>query len=231
MIKYSKDEKEKIKLMEKQFEKLFRTIANKHKWKSRGWAFYKIENDFFFTGYTNSTLFLENKIEIYLYLMVKPFIIDEIFWEIFDLKENKKMSVGLRANGAFVIKGHYLLFAEEVCYNETEHLYENWEKIITENIKTMDDKIKRFLSEGWTLENFDKYKDTTSGVSGDEKLIEILLLIIKKEYTKAYEIVCNEIDEKRRSMYGGSKGDSYIYIKEYCENYLIKNNGVRANGI
>jgi hypothetical protein len=51
----------------------------------------------------------------------------------------------------------------------------------------------------------------------DKNLVEILLLIIENNYTKAHEMVCKRIREKSKSRYGGPKGDSYIYVKKYCE--------------
>ena len=225
MKKYTKitfDETNKIKLMNANFIKLSLKIIKNYEWKSRGWALYKIENKYFFTGqlHINPTLFLENSMEIYLYLQVKPFIIDEIFWKIFDIEENKKKPVGLRANGDFVIKGPYLLFGEKLDYNKIEHTEKNWEKVIIDSINIMDNRVKQFLSEEWAIEKFNEYEEKTSRTGQNKKLIEILLLILAKRYEDAYKIASIEINENRISRYGGRKGDAYDYIKEYCKNKM-----------
>ena len=34
---------------------------------------------------------------------VKPFIMDDIFWAVFHMKENSQQPIGLRADGAFTV--------------------------------------------------------------------------------------------------------------------------------
>jgi hypothetical protein len=164
-------------------------------------------------------LIFENYIKLNITLQVKPYIIDEVFWEIFELEENKKMPIGLRANGAFVMKGPFLLF-ENKDFKGIEPTEGNFSEIIIETIKTMNSSIEQFLNDEWRLDNFIEFINNNMDDRGDKKIMEMLLLIIKKEYKNAYEIVCNEINENRSSRYGNYKGDAYEYIKKYCKDKI-----------
>ena len=40
---------------------------------------------------------------------IKPFFIDDVFWDVFDISSNKNAPMSLRANGAFALRGIWLI--------------------------------------------------------------------------------------------------------------------------
>lgn len=78
--------KEKEKLIFKNIK----LLSKKQLWKFKSYFIFKVVNDFFYESnfYINSK---ENKISIW--LAFKPFSIDNVFWDITDLNNNKKKAI------------------------------------------------------------------------------------------------------------------------------------------
>lgn len=93
-------EKEKI------FFKAIKEVFKKKEWKFNSYFAFKSINDFLFNCdfFINPT---ENK--IWVNLGFKPMILDDIFWEITEMSENKKMPLSFRSNAAFDISSFQIL--------------------------------------------------------------------------------------------------------------------------
>ena len=80
------------------------------------------------------------------YLNVKPMYADDLWWDIFNLSENKKCSTSLRGIGAFSIHAAQLkeyAFLDE-CAEETneEELSEKWQNIFCLAVPDIEDFLR-----------------------------------------------------------------------------------------
>ena len=98
---------------EKALEKELRECIKKTGWRKFQSTIFKVESLYFFS----STFFicLDNRIN--LSLRVKPFEIDNIFWDIMDMEINKNEPLSLRYNGSFIcsnipILEHNLIYSD-----------------------------------------------------------------------------------------------------------------------
>jgi hypothetical protein len=206
----------------KDFKKTKAIEAKKHGWKSRDWALYKVIGSYFFTGRLdlNVGAAFEGYVQISLCLQVKPLVLDDLFWEIFGLEENKRRPIGLRANGAFVIKGPYLYFNHKTQCDDLAFNNENLIRALDESLYLMDMKVKEYISAQRPVTHFNPW-DACDGeiFPYDKALIKMLLYITENNFSAAYELAETELAEKRLGSYGNRNGNIYDYIKAYCKNY------------
>jgi hypothetical protein len=218
--------KQKLKeqsLLIKDFKKARTIEAKKYGWKSRDWALYKVMEAYFFTGSLDLGVAAAfDTFQIKLCLQVKPLVLDDLFLEIFGLEENKKLPIGLRANGAFVIQGPYLYFNHKIQYDDLDFNSENIIKALAESLCLMDKKAKEYIGEQRPDIPFSPW-DACDGKNFpyDRELIKMLLYITENNYSAAYELAAAELAEKRLGMYGNRNGDIYDCIKVYCKNHGI----------
>lgn len=97
-----KQKKEQFKNIEKALIKEFKEVAKTFKYKSISNSLYKKDKDFFmhsvyFTAYKDKTL----KFTVWNY--VKTYESDNLFWTIFDMRDNINERDSLRANGAYTM--------------------------------------------------------------------------------------------------------------------------------
>ena len=114
------------KQKEKAWDDLIKQRSKAFGWKFKSFFTYKIVDDFF---YDASFFTYGGGNSISVSLSFKPLIIDEVFWEICDLPENKKMPVSFRGNGAFVVNskeifGFYLKVIEDRLTEDIDNLFE-----------------------------------------------------------------------------------------------------------
>lgn len=161
--------KEKEKLFFKTIKEVFKT----GEWKFNSYFVFKSLDDFFFDC-TFSFNPKENK--IWLNLGFKPMILDDVFWDITELSENKKMPLSFRSNAAFKIHSLQIL-----DYNLVLEEVENPSKEIFQILQTIDDKVNDTIS---TVRNTADY----------------LNCILKDEYPKYNSIITTHIHHKEYEM-------------------------------
>ena len=97
---------------------LKKSISKKYGWNQRSYANWRIESGYYFyILHIDSWCYQPSLHKVYLY--VKPLYIDDLWWDIFEIPENKKGPMSLRGTGTFSILGIEL--KEESLFEE---LYE-----------------------------------------------------------------------------------------------------------
>jgi len=103
--KIDKKELRKIRgAYEKEYGKELRALVRGSGWTKSREFLVSTDNVLFFAS---STRFHPFKEKSYFDFGHKPMILDEIFWDVFQLPENKKQPLSFRAMGAFTCNGHY----------------------------------------------------------------------------------------------------------------------------
>ncbi len=199
---------------EKEITKLFKQEAKKYGYKFKEYFAFKEIDDFFYVIYTfvgrdtpKGNLRIEVLVEF------KPMIIDEIFWDITDLKENLKMPLSFRGNGAFTfppkdIVRMKIYYSDDATEKELiEPIQKNIEKIekIIQSLKisSLDD----FLN---YIEN---HKDKTYEWSDIDLCIGTNIAL--KKYDTALEL-CHYAKNNKKS------GSSWVFDDKDFYDLAIK---------
>ncbi|MCM1182416.1 MAG: hypothetical protein NC337_03475 [Roseburia sp.] len=132
---------------------------------------------------------------------IKPLWMDELFWDIIDMPENKSEPLSLRCIGAFAISG--MTFFED-RRELPEWRAEELEKCIAEYLEHFRDTVNDSDMESWNSV-FDE-----RAYQGEVQAI--LLLIHRQEYREALE----RVQSMEERSYFQNKG---IWFKEYAEAY------------
>ena len=217
----TKEQRQLMKTMEKLFRQKYAIVAKKHSFKNNSYWAFKVKNDFFFSSfvYLNNLALFDNYLEINVSLQVKPMIVDEFYWEIFGLNENKKKPLSFRANGCFVVQGPTLIEIERetITFKNLIPNEENLIEIIEAGFELIDKEIDTFLKQ-CTIETFDVNNFRFIGLSNDKALMSMLLPIANGNYQKALDLVKQQLTQSEKGRYYKSDGTSvYDLVKKYCE--------------
>ena len=200
------------KQKEKEWDNVIKQIVKAKGWKFKGWFAYKTLNNFFYkaTFYTSG---FDNSVSGS--LEFKPLIIDDTFWEIVDLDENKKMPLSFRGNGAFVVS--------------SKDVYDYKLKIVPETLKTdisnlMDTINSRLVDLSSAVNNIDTFvqfveRNPSKRSEWFDSDLLIVSSIVQKNYDKALSLL--DYAKKTRGMCGWGSGDKDFYdlAIEYCQKH------------
>ncbi|HMI05356.1 MAG TPA: hypothetical protein VK541_22900 [Pedobacter sp.] len=198
------------KQKEKEWKIIIKEQAKLNGWKFNGWFAYKAIENFFYeiTFYTSA---YNNSINGS--VGFKPLIIDERFWEIVDLNDNKRMPLSFRANGAFVIS--------------SKNVYDYNITVIPETLKAdvnillnkINQKVAELSSEITDIEKFINYIEQHPSKKSKWSDIDLLIMsfIVQKKYNKALSLV--NVAKKNRGMCSWDFDDKDFYdlAIEYCQ--------------
>ncbi|MDR0374434.1 MAG: hypothetical protein LBH85_01745, partial [Treponema sp.] len=209
-------------------------------WKMRDWCAWKTAQNvidgaevrYFFSAHITlgKVAALDGYIRLHTTLTAKLWDLDEIFWDIFNLSENKERPTGLRGNGAFAVKGPDLLWAPiESKLLPTE---ENLQSVCAELIAKMETAIADFMAQRWTVWNFEEFvhseverlpawqqKDHNPH-RGDTMLCLMLLAILQGDCSKALSLAEEEMALGYMGMYSADRKYIYQYVSDYCKSNL-----------
>ncbi|MFV0380739.1 MAG: hypothetical protein ACK5KR_00670 [Breznakia sp.] len=155
-------------------------MLKEYGYKMRSSMLYKKSGDYFI-----SILFVATDInnnEINAVGKVKPYFLDDVFWDVFQMSENMDEPMSLRANGAFTVKGL------QVCNQHKEiESYDEVEGYVKELLRECTEEIKAVISQyGTEFRKFISYsKNIKKTVLYNSKLVEMLLEIKEKNYVVA----------------------------------------------
>ena len=203
----------KNKQIEKNWDNLIKQIAKTNGWKFTGWFAYKALNNFFYEAN-----FYTSGIDTSLRgsLQFKPLIIDEVFWEIVGLKDNNKMPLSFRGNGAFVIR------SKNVFDYNLKVIPENLNNdinIIFDNINSQVDKLQTTISD---IDSFVKYLEQNP--DGDDEWFDsdliIMASIIQKKYDRVFSLLDYAKKEDKNCCFGFDDKDFYDLAREFCQRHL-----------
>jgi hypothetical protein len=197
---------------EKEWTTLIKQAVKINGWKYKGWFAYRVVEDFFYEAtfcvsvYGNS---ISSTLEF------KPLVIDDTFWDIVNLNENKKMPLSFRGNGAFVVG------SKDVCSFDLKIVPESLKTDIEKLINTINlkvDKVSSNINNVKTFIEYIKYHPSKRSEWFDSDLL-IVSSIVQKNYDKALELL--DYAKKTRGMCGWSFGDKNFYdlAIDYCQRH------------
>lgn len=124
--------------------------------------------------------------------LIKLYIVDDIFWEVFDMASNSNEPIGLRANGAFVVDGYQATLKKQ-NFEDTQELEEASRNLLIAGCAELESYIQ----------NFDSYADFLSFSQSHREsklygydLMNMLLLINDKKYSEAKSIAEDLISKR-----------------------------------
>ena len=186
----------------------------KYKLKSRGGIYYKKIRQYFIYMHIGVTGMENDIVRIRGY--VKPYIIDDIFWEVFNMKSNSNEPIGLRANGAYKVDG-FEDFYNDVKYGDVESLRDVSKELIGKCYEDLEETVNHF-------KKFDEFlhfsKSSGKNQLYDYNLFDMLLLINARKYKEAKSIATNLIKKHEYGRFSNEGKNIYEYIVDYCNKHI-----------
>ena len=185
-----------------------RSAAKALGWKQRDYINWRVEQGYFFCLLDLNPARLE----------VKPLYADDLWWDIFEMPENKSEPMSLRGNGAFSLEGITINTYDEMVVDEAtdaEYLEAYWKAIIEKAHHDM----QQFIHDNPDAEAYipeievDETRDCTIA------LVRLMALIHNGREDEAVEFIKRVKKKGGRCMYhSGFLVDShgFGYILDWC---------------
>ncbi|HLK30501.1 MAG TPA: hypothetical protein VKT28_18110 [Puia sp.] len=196
------------KLKDEEIDKKIKALFKESKWKFKSFFAYKEINGFFFdvivttwskTSSISATLFF------------KPLSVDDTFWEIVGLTENKKMPLSFRGEGAFTLPG--IKISEYKLAIVEEKLLEDIKSLITVINNTLNDIVNKVK----TLGDFIKYIEDKPDREHNLLYRDLLIVayITNNDIKMAMRLVEKEIQNKSISRFQFGDKDFFDLAIDY----------------
>lgn len=218
MVKFSKIDKQ----LKKELNQSVRVAAKRLKLKSRSERFFDKVGDYL-VKYMIDIKFPDNQFSITIQPSIKPYIIDDIFWEVFDMASNSREPMSLRAVGAFTVDSVSLPFKivkEDWTMDGLD--LEKVESKVFEVLSEVHEEVLKLINSFSSFEDFYAYAVENGPSLVGYDLIGMLLMIHREQYADALQMAEDLIANRK---FGGfqNKG-KWIneYIVEYCKERLEK---------
>lgn len=196
--------------LQKAIEKDYlRPISKSHGYKMIGGIPYIVHNDWLYTILVSNS---HNSIRIV--IEVKPVIIDEVFWTVFEMKEEvSKKPFSFHVNAAFAPRSFWL---EE--WKIPVMAIEEIEPVLEKAFVDIDEKIAVYCEQIRTIQDFKELVQSHEPVN---YLNCILCDIAEGNFESALTKVEEELSNKNSGGFASTQdGDIYEYVKRYCKNQL-----------
>ena len=194
------------KTIEKEWDKISKTVFKKEQWNRASWATFKQKGDFLYSFRCSK---INKKNEVVVYLEFKPATIDFVFWDIVHLQKNKNAPLSLRVIGAWSLSGIPVAnWTEIVDPGDPQLAFESVLKQVNQHIKT--------ISHISDLAAFIEHISTQN----DQPFIMPMLvtcLIQTNQLQKALELTDREIKNKES---GGFATDGRTYYQQARDEIL-----------
>lgn len=208
------------KELKKELKKVQRNAAKKLQLKYRDWAYFKKVGNYFIIhrigiGFQTGSFAMNVKTQ------VKPYIIDDIFWEVFDMASNSQEPMSIRAVGAFTVEG--LSLPDKVAK-------EDW-KMEDLDLEKVESKVFEVLSEAYEealkiitsfsdFEDFYAYTVENGPSLVGYDLIGMLLRIHREQYAEALQMAEGLIAKGKHGKFQNKSKWINEYIVDYCKERL-----------
>ncbi len=171
----TREQQKKIRELRTALPKILQAEIRQYKFRKKDYMVWVKKNELFFTFFPFISE-QNGKCILFIQQQFKPMWIDDLFWDLIDMSENKNEPESLRSVGAFTVRGAQL-FDEEIELNEWS--IEELTDKIRNSIKDFNDRICSFRESDFNLNinNPLYHKDIRN----------LLLMIYNKEYEKAIE--------------------------------------------
>ena len=185
-----------------------RSAAKALGWKQRDYINWRVEQGYFFCLLDLNPARLE----------VKPLYADDLWWDIFEMPENKSEPMSLRGNGAFSLEGITINNYDEMVVDEAtdaEYLEAYWKATIEKAHHDM----QQFIHDNPDAEAYipeievDETRDCTIA------LVRLMALIHNGREDEAVEFIKRVKKKGGRCMYHSGflvDSDGFGYILDWC---------------
>jgi hypothetical protein len=179
--------------------------------KSRGIVYFKRSGDYFITIMMAISGMKQEK--IITTGAIKPYLIDDLFWNVFQMPDNCNEPIGLRANGAFKVDG-LNIFQKNIEYETIENIGLISKDMLSDCMAMLENKISEFASYEDFL-NFSKTADTDGYY--DYNLVKMLLLINDKQYQQAGALAEELILKGDKGRFKNNGKYTNEHIVDFCK--------------
>lgn len=218
MVKFSKIDKQ----LEKELKQVIRVVAKKLTLQSRSKNVFDKVGDYF-VHYMIDMNFPDNKFRLIIRPYIKPYVIDDIFWEVFDMASNSQAPMSLRAIGAFTVDTFTLptKIAEEDWTMEDLDL-EKVETKVFEVLSETHEEVSKLISSFSEFEDFYTYVVENAPNPASHDLMGMLLMIHRKQYADALQMAEDLIAKRQLGKFQNKSKWINEYIVDYCKERLEK---------
>ena len=218
MVKFSKIDKQ----LNKELKQSIRSAAKRLKLKSRSERFFDKVGDYL-VKYMIDIKFPDNQFSITIQPSIKPYIIDDIFWEVFDMASNSQAPMSLRAVGAFTVDTFTLptKIAEKDWTMEDLDL-EKVESKVFEVLSEVHEEVLKLINSFSSFEDFYAYAVENGPSLVGYDLIGMLLMIHREQYADALQMAEGLIAKRKQGKYQNKGKWINEYIVDYCKERLEK---------
>ena len=218
MVKFSKIDKQ----LKKELNQSVRVAAKRLKLKSRSERFFDKVGDYL-VKYMIDIKFPDNQFSITIQPSIKPYIIDDIFWEVFDMASNSRESMSLRAVGAFTVDSVSLPFkiVKEDWTMEDLDL-EKIESKVFELLSEVHEEVLKLINSFSSFEDFYAYAVENGPSLVGYDLIGMLLMIHRDQYAEALQMAEELIANGKHGKFQNKGKWINEYIVDYCKERIEK---------
>lgn len=216
MVKFSKIDKQ----LEKELKQAVRNAAKRLKLKSRSERFFDKVGDYL-VKYMIDIDFPDNEFRLIIRPYVKPYIIDDIFWEVFDMASNSQEPMSLRAVGAFTV--HDLSLPYKVVREDWTMENLDLEKVevkVFEGLSEAHEEVIKLISGFASFEDFYAYAVENSQNPARHDLMGMLLMIHREQYVEALQTAEGLIAKRQLGKFQNKSKWINEYIVDYCKEKL-----------
>ncbi|HHW71289.1 MAG TPA: hypothetical protein GX392_08185 [Clostridiales bacterium] len=212
----TKGQKEILKEIEKAVKYVMKQNINRADCKIVSNCIYKKLGDYLISA-IYFVRFSDNQYKLTLRYNIKLYYYDNIFWEVFDMKENSLQKDSFRVNGAYT--------APSIQWDEKTYTITNIsevEQVCMEAINEFITESKLFIEKILSdYGNFDLFILKQVGIM-DEMLLKMLAYINMNKYTDAEYIANTELKQGRGGRFQNNGIDINEYVLMYCRKKQFK---------
>lgn len=201
------------KELQKMIDTTRRDIGREHGFRQSSYINFKVENGYFFCLYFS----LEKA-----RLEVKPMYADDLWWEIWEAKENKREPLSLRGKGTYALSGQVLT---DIAVFGDRHDFDNidirqfYERVFNE----ANTEIERFLLLNPDADSF--VPDESRMYHDPDRLLYLMALVHSGNNQEVLSIIKEARQNKHRCEFrSGLFEDSYTHIRRWCKRDGFFNN-------
>ena len=216
MVKFSKIDKQ----LKKELKKVQRNAAKKVQLKSRDWAYFNKVGDYL-VSYRININFPDNEFRLTIDPYIKPYILDDIFWEVFDMASNSQEPMSLRAVGAFTVDSlslPYRMVKEDWTMEGLD--LEKVESKVFEVLSEVHEEVVKLISGFDSFEDFYAYTVENGPSLVGYDLIGMLLMIHREQYAEALQMAEDLIAKRKFGGFNNKSKWINEYIVDYCKEKL-----------
>lgn len=222
----TREEKKKIREKEKEFENSLKAICKNYGYKSVMGIPYKFVGQFLFEIHISTSLGIStdenlemksNKKTVInpslsVTLYVKPVILDEIFWIVFDMYD-----AAVKQPKSFHVKGAFTANITPFFSWNEDFIDEENQKNIAEKILTKSNaEIEKYQTTVFNLESFEESIINEP----NQYLNQILIKIAQKDYNKALQQIEICIAKGQTGGFAEIGKTILDYAKEHCKKHI-----------